>query len=380
MKRETIGDLSRGRNNTFDFLRFLLATMVIFSHSFALLYNHTAESFDPLLRATGGQAAFGGLAVDGFFLISGFLITMSWEHCKTTLDFAQRRILRIVPALLVILGATVFIIGPLATTLPLHSYFSSAKTYMYFTMMGTLNLHLTDRLPGVFTANPLAWRVNGSLWTIRCELLCYILVAILGLTRGLRRPLLVLLASITGIGVFALHGHRAITTGEFADSLRVLTYFLWGITFYLYRDRIPHSLPLLIVALAGMVISEMTGILSFTLPILGAYTLFYAALRPVFGLQRFARHGDFSYGLYLYAFPIEQTLVSRFPHAWNVATVFFSTFSLALICAVLSWHLVEKQFLQLKRKAEKPVALPEPPAIPLVFNGIKHGGRVGEKL
>ena len=355
MIAKNFGQISEGRDNNFDFLRFFFATLVIFSHSFAMLYNGTWYAYDPLLHWTRGQVAFGGGAVDGFFLISGFLITKSWERSRGVGDFTKKRALRILPALAVVLVATVFVLGPLATSLPLASYFHSSRAYAYFTFMGTRNLHLTDTLPGVFTHNPLADRVNGSLWTIRCEVICYIMVAVLGLLRCYRRPALMLLASIAAVIVTALGAKHLATMGEWSDSFRVLIYFLWGMTFYLYRGVIPCSRALLLTCLAGAVASDLIGILPYTLPLLGAYGLFYAAFSPRLRLQSFAKHGDFSYGLYLYAFPVQQLLVSRFRPALNAETLSLTAFLIAGTCAVLSWYGVEKRWL--RRKANLPRVL-----------------------
>jgi len=353
MTQKTFGQISEGRDNNFDFLRFFLASLVIFSHSFAVLYNGTWQGYDPLLHLTRGQVAFGGGAVDGFFLISGFLITKSWERSKGAGDFARKRIFRILPALVAVLLVTAFVFGPLATTLPLNEYLGSALTYKYLAFMGTRNLHLTDRLPGVFVHNPLAYRVNGSLWTIRCEALCYVLVAVLGLLRCYRLPALVLTASVAAVGVTIVQGNHVNTGNNLEGPFHVLIYFLWGMTFYLYRDKICHSPLLAVSALAGLVVSDLIGILPFTLPLLGGYALFYAAFSARLKLHKFARYGDFSYGIYLYAFPVQQLLVAHFQSVWNAETLALATFVIAGLCAVLSWHVVEKPWLKRKSVAAR---------------------------
>lgn len=348
MTAQNFDRISEGRDNNFDFLRFVFAAMVIFSHSFAMLYNGTWHAYDPLLHWSHGQMAFGGAAVDGFFLISGFLITQSWARSRGLSDFVQKRMRRILPALAAVLLVTVFAVGPLATCLTGAAYWHSPRTYAYLMFMGTLNLHLTDRLPGVFERNPLAFRVNGSLWTIRCEVFCYLLVAALGLLRCYRRPVFVLIAAAGAVAVAALEARHGTTLGDWADSFRVLTYFLWGMAFYLYRGGIPRSRTLLLACLAGLAVSGVGHILAYTLPLLGSYTLFYTAFNPGLHLQRFAKHGDFSYGLYLYAFPIQQLLVSRFRPFLNAETLTLSAFVIAGGCAVLSWHCVEKPWLRRK--------------------------------
>ena len=358
MTPKTFGTLSEGRDNNFDFLRFFLASLVIFSHSFAVLYSGLA-SYDPLLRWTHGQAAFGGLAVDGFFLVSGFLITKSWVRSKTARDYFEKRALRILPALAVVLLVTVLVIGPLATTLPLGAYFRNPHTWTYLGFMGTVNLHRTDRLPGVFADNPLPWRVNGSLWTIRLEVICYLMVAALGALRVYRRPRAVLLLTALAAALLGA-GSRLLGLGEFADSFRVLVFFLVGMTFYLYRDSVPHTRGLLLASLAGIGAAGLLGVLNYVLPVLGAYCLFYAAFSPRLGLTRFAKPGDFSYGLYLYAFPVQQLLVTHFRPYWTAGTLTLAAFAAAGLCAVLSWNLVEKPFLKKKPKPQMPLDMLAP--------------------
>ena len=350
------GQVSEGRDNNFDFLRFFLATCVIFSHSFAVLYDGTWFAYDPLIHLSRGQAAFGGGAVDGFFLISGFLITKSWERSRGLGDYAKKRVLRIVPALVVVILLTVFVLGPIATALSLGSYFHSPRTYAYLGFMGTKNLHLTDRLPGVFEHNPLAFRVNGSLWTIRCEAICYVLVAILGLLQAYRRPVVVLIAAVATLPFLARHSGEAGGLGDWTGSFHVLAFFLWGMTFYLFRGKIPYSPALFGVALALLVATDLLHVLPGFLPWAFGYVLFYVAFSARLRLHHFARRGDFSYGIYLYAFPVQQALAEFFRQSLNAYTLFLATFAVSGLLAVLSWHFIEKPFL--KRKASG-VPLPD---------------------
>ena len=352
-----LSQVSAGRENNFDFLRFFLASCVIYAHSYNLLYDGTWFAYDPLTHLTSGQEAYGLGAVEGFFLISGFLITQSWQRSKSGLDYAKKRVLRIVPALVGVLLVTVFVIGPIATNLRLASYFHNPHTYAYLGFMGAKSLHQTDRLPGVFLHNPTPFQVNGSLWTIRCEVLCYIMVAILGLLRLYRFPVLVLLASVAAVPVMAHQAAQAgAGLGDWASSFRMLTFFLWGMTFYFYQNVIPYSRTLLALALLLVVVTERLHVLAWVLPFTFAYVLFYAAFSPRLRLQRFAKHGDFSYGIYLYAFPIQQTLIAYFAKSLNVYTLTLATFLLTLGMAFLSWNLVEKWFLRLKRPSGTPNA------------------------
>ena len=354
-----LSQVSAGRENNFDFLRFFLATCVIFSHAFNLLYDGDRwHEYDPLTYLTNGQFAFGGGAVEGFFLISGFLITQSWMRSKSGLDYAKKRVLRIVPALVVVLLVTTFVFGPIATNLKMASYFQNPHTYAYLGFLGAKSLHQTDRLPGVFAHNPTLFQVNGSLWTVRCEALCYLMVAVLGLLGLYRFRFLILLASVATLPVMVHLTSRAGGNGDWAGAFHVLVFFLWGMTFYFYRDVIPFSRAILGVALALLVAADLRNDLQWTMPWAGGYVLFYAAFSPRLKMQHFARHGDFSYGLYLYAFPIQQILVEYFAKSFNAYTLALATFALTLGMAVLSWNLVEKRFLRLKR----PSAVPDAPS------------------
>lgn len=347
-------DFSEGRENNFDFLRFFFASLVIFAHSYAVLYNGSELGYDPFVRYSRSQIGLGGMAVNGFFLISGFLITRSWIYSKGTADYARKRALRILPALVVVLLLTVFVLGPIATN-DRSGYFHNPATYRYLGFMLTTHLHATDQLPGVFQANPLPGRVNGSLWTIRCEAICYILVALLGLWGAYRRRVSVLVLALAAMVMVAFMN----SLGEFADSFRVSTYFLVGMAFYLYRDRIPYDRKWLIGILSLVAVSLYFHFLSIVSTITGAYLLFYFAFNPKIPLHHFARHGDLSYGIYLYAFPIEQLLVAFYRHSLNIYSLTAATFALAAACAALSWRFIERPALMLKGSSKK-AAAPQP--------------------
>src|SRR5579871_356947 len=241
MPKTSFRQFSEGRENNFDFLRLFFATLVIFAHSFAFLYNGTLAGFDPLVRFSRGQVGLGGLAVDGFFLISGFLVTKSWLRSKGAWDYTKKRALRILPALVGVLLFCALVIGPLTTSLRLSAYFLRPQTWLYVGFMLYPQIRYHDYLPGVFAHNPLPLQVNHSLWTIRYEAICYVLVAVLGLISLYRRPRQVL---AVGIGVYLLSVlpfslHR--TFGEAGVCFHLLLYFLVGMLFLLYQDVIPYS-------------------------------------------------------------------------------------------------------------------------------------------
>ena len=156
--------------NNFDAVRIIAALAVLVSHHYAL----TAQAEPSFL----GLHTWGGMAVIVFFVISGYLVTSSWYNDPSFLRFSQRRILRIWPALAVVVVLTAYGLGALVTSLPLMEYWTHRATLDYFL---TLKMNVHFMLPGVFTNNPYAHGVNGSLWTIPLEVRCYVVMAIAGL-------------------------------------------------------------------------------------------------------------------------------------------------------------------------------------------------------
>ena len=343
---------SETRENNFDFLRFFLATLVLFAHCFAL--SGPAAGLEPLSRLLNQQTDGGGLAVQFFFTISGFLVTASWERSRSVWQYLQKRILRIYPGWIVSLVFCVLIVGPLGGA-DLDSYFTDPGTREFFK---PLALHYTELPLQVFAHNPLTYNVNGSTWTIPNEIFCYLLLTLLGvLGLLLRRAFTALL--FAGVLIFALsHPHFSLRVRYFGslDALPWLfSAFLSGATFYLYRDKIPRSSRGLMAALAILALTSRAG-LRFTLPICGTYALFWLAFAPAGVLRHFGKRGDFSYGIYLYAFPVQQLLIYYFGPRLSPWTLFPLAFLPTLALAWVSWNFVEKPFLRFKPSASVPLA------------------------
>lgn len=159
-----VGDRIKGHMNNFDFLRFFAAAMVIYCHSFALGTGRFDK--EPMFVYSCGQFHFGTLAVVIFFIMSGFLVTMSFDRSISAGSFFYNRVLRIFPGLVFVVIVTAFLLGPFVSSLPLHEYFTNSHTYSYL-MTITLRGHSAhDFLPGVLSRNILPNTVNGSLWTL----------------------------------------------------------------------------------------------------------------------------------------------------------------------------------------------------------------------
>lgn len=344
------------RANNLDVLRFILACVVIHSHSYLL----TGRDYHSLrAKALHLQIGGGWLAVNFFFMLSGFLVCNSWLRSRGLGDYLKRRTLRIYPGFFAVLAFCVFIVGPLSGV-NLHGYFASAQTWTFFR---PLLLGPVGQLSGAFASAPWPGQVNVPLWTIRFEFICYLLLAGIGLAGLLRKRERVLWLFL--IAVIALAAQARGWPGAWPTSVRYfgaidefprfIVFFLAGSVFYLYRDLIPQSDGLAVCALIALLAAGAAGQFALALAFCGPYLIFYLAFHPRVRFHHFARHGDFSYGMYLYGFPVQQLLVRYLPAAHQPVVLTCLALLGALALAALSWHLVEKPFLKLKHSA-RPLA------------------------
>ncbi len=338
-------------------LRLAAAALVLVSHSFAL-----AGRGEPRL----GRTSLGVTGVEIFFAISGFLVAGSWLAQPRAGTFAFKRALRILPALALTVALSAFVLGPLATSLPAGDYLrqSGPARYVGENLLavgsGDAVGDLAYRLPGVFATNASSV-VNGSLWTLPIEIRAYLLVLVLGIAGLLLRRLwlvvtamLVLLALPDAAAGWAGVGRLVDWRDSHPDPL-LLAVFGVAAVLYVYRERVPLRPWLAAAALATWAFATWVlttaGPLSNVLVALAVpYLVIYTAYEAPRWLRTLTRPGDVSYGLYLLAFPVQQTILQIAgrdglgPLAL-LAIAFPVTYGLAL----LSWRLVERPALSLKR-------------------------------
>jgi len=336
----TLYEHAQGRDNNFNLIRFMAAFTVLAVHCQPLL------GLPPL---TGPIAWFGGSAVGVFFLTSGFLITSSLMSRKNVIEFAWARSLRIFPGLWAMLLITVVGLGLLVGKLPASEFFSSPITQDYFTRCATLVNNVRFTLPGLFEDNPYKSVVNGSLWTLPIEWRLYEYLAAGWVLLALK-PEWRLWTFRLGVPALALlffaktYQEHEILAVRFDTSMSIFM-FLYGATLYLWRRFIELSPTRFVLLAAGLFLASFVPRLFFIvyLLVLPPLTLHFAYL---FGgiIRNFNRLGDYSYGLYIYAMPIQQTLVSFFPNL-SILQLIVASFVLTLTCAVASWHLLEKRAL-----------------------------------
>jgi peptidoglycan/LPS O-acetylase OafA/YrhL len=343
--------------NNFNPLRLIAASLVIVSHGIELPSGVAQR--DILHALTGHTLSW--FAVGIFFAISGYLIVESWLRQPNLLRFLRARALRIVPGLAVMLLVTVPLLGLLFSTLPFGRFMSDPGTIAY--MFGNLSIFLVRYdLPGVFTGNPLT-AVNGSLWTLRYELLCYASVAILGVAgllarQTIRRAVLIggLLAAIASGITIALGPPPTGRLALLVELSRLFTCFILGGLYREFQHAIALRAILLVPAWLAVILAAGTPIAPAVGSFAATYTAFYLAFAPQADWLKPMRTGpDYSYGIYIYAFPIQQALVALFP-GWTSLANMMVAFALTLPFAMVSWHFVEKPALRLKGKPRPSVS------------------------
>jgi len=330
--------------NNFDFLRLFAALTVIFSHSYALLGLNQTE---PFLLSTG-IITLGASGVGIFFVISGYLITKSWERDAHAFIYFKKRILRIFPGLIVVTLLTVFVLGPCVSTLSLGNYFTNPQTWNYLKTM--FLLPNSGQLPGVFADNPYSPAVNGSLWTLPYEFLMYIMVFALGVLGLIKTRLTIIPLYFLAILVLPVVTVHPI---PILSSLAVFLgiNFVAGMVLYLYRDKIRLDYRIALLFLFVLVLSFHTAYALYVTSIALPYLVVYFAFVKISSLHNIGKYGDFSYGLYIYAFPIQQTIVYFFADHLTPTLLFGLSAVTTFPVAVLSWFLIESPALKLKERA-----------------------------
>ena len=337
----TLADGLESRRDNFLLLRFIAASMVIYGHGSAI----TGGSGWPELFTYWGWGSYSGdIAVDIFFVISGFMITGSYLRRQHLADFLWARVTRIFPAFLFCLVLSAFVIGALYTTLSLSDYFRNPDVLGYVTQNLKLQTTMVWDLPGVFTHNPVRTTVNGSIWTLTAEFRMYLWVAMIGVLGILSRRWIcsLLLVVMFACAIFQPDHLLWMSVHAF---LHLGGYFAVGAFCYIHRDKVPTgwvyvaAFALMAYLLRSTVVYPFAFGASIT-----AFVFAFAYCIPWCGFNRF---GDYSYGIYLWGFPMQQVIAHYFP-GWSPIQNALLAFPLALGFALISWSLVEKPALRLK--------------------------------
>lgn len=345
-----LSDVCDDRNNNFNLLRLGAAMAVVLSHSFILTGN------EPNSIPRG----IGYLAVNCFFIMSGFLVCKSAFHHRLIVDFYKSRALRIFPALIVAVIFSAMIIGPLHTNLSLSDYFGDSQTYKFIIKNLTLINGIEHHLPQVFNER-VNQSVNAPLWTLVFEIYLYFILGLIAFFTLKRSTvdeasqsfnitvfLLTLICFVLYVYTIAI---ERFDTRLLEHSVRFTSLFGIGALFYIARKKTKLSPTILSILICILLLSSPWLLLHKTLlyPIV-AYVLLYLAYIPKSFFLKFNRLGDYSYGVYIFAYPIQQSIVT-----WHATisshVLFISSMVVTLLVAIPCWHVLEKRALKLKANA-----------------------------
>ncbi|MFH0784234.1 MAG: acyltransferase [Pseudomonadota bacterium] len=345
-KMKPLSEYCVDRNNNFNLLRLVGASLVIFGHSYATYGPQGTRDF---IDAHIPSINAGHLGVQIFFVISGFLVTQSFVNKRHVIEFLASRVLRIFPGLLVALLFTV-LLGAFMTKLSFAEYVSNHKVWEYFSSNGVLSIRW--ELPGVFENNSLPNVVNGSLWTLPKEFSLYLILMVFGVAGGLTSRAI---TNLSCAGAVFVHLQKTATyylTGGDNNVDSVLFCFLIGVLFYANRRQIFISFRIAAGVFFLTLLSVRYDYYTFvTVQICIAYLVFVLAYHERLQFPIF-RHADYSYGLYIYAFPIQQTLAGL-NVTKNFSFYILLCFAVTLPFAIFSWYVIERPSLRLKSAIRK---------------------------
>lgn len=336
-----IGSEISKKSNNLNLLKFIAAILVIFSHSFGL----TGNGVDFLFTLTRGQLNFGGFAVSLFFFASGFYVTKGLLKRRKGILYLKNRLFRIYPAFIVVVIVTAFILGPTVSSFSVYEYFKFKEVYTYL-----LYLFMIPRyaLPGVFETNPYAGVVNGSLWTLILEAMCYIGLYVIYKCGFLKQKKIKIIYVLIGIVSILFLGLKVGRIYQYHSYLRPLLVFFVGSCFYIMKDEIELELRKWIIALILTIILFIVQWGDVAVIFFFPYLFSGIIFAPKQVNDKGARLGNYSYGIYLSAFPIQQTLVQYI----NNITPYMNTLLTTVICVVIAiviYHCVELPVAKLEK-------------------------------
>ena len=341
-----LSEYASGHDNNFTLLRFGAALLVLITHSFAL----STGTFEPMRDSLG--ITLGSLAVDIFFVASGFLVTGSLLYRKNLRGFLIARALRIFPGLWISLLVTILVLGVFFTALSPTAFFSSKGTWSFLLHNASLLRGIIWTLPATFQNNPGKDAVNGSLWSLPSEVQMYLVLAAIWIAasslkrdqvRWLERTAIAIAVTCTAASLLFYRD------GAQSNLIYLGAMFFTGAAFHALQKHIPVNRTLALAMFASLVGSALLSrplfgiIYRLVLP----YLVLYVALVPAGKIRSFNRFGDYSYGLYIYACPVQQCLAQLFPGIKPLPMI-AASFAITLLLAVASWHWVESKALALK--------------------------------
>jgi peptidoglycan/LPS O-acetylase OafA/YrhL len=324
--------------NHFNFIRLFAAFLVFYGHAYIFMGTPIHIFLNHEL----------GILI--FFAISGYLISLSWDRDPSVIRYFRRRALRIFPALAVVIILSILVLGPIMTTWNLKDYFSSSYLWLY---LKNIILYISYYLPGVFEHNTVPNVVNGSLWSLPVEFFMYILVVVFGQGKPYTKYIVALsfivFASLTVLWARVSPDMIVIYGTDMREVAKTGTYFWAGALMFYWNLKRFFTFEYFVIAMLFLFFiyqwSYLYSIVSlFLIPFL-VLTFGFSKAYILLIFNKF----DYSYGFYIYAFPVQQSIIYLYP---NISPLLFLTsgFVITMIFAVLSWHYIEQPAMRFKPK------------------------------
>lgn len=343
MSYKTASQIISRDGNNLDLIRLLASISVIIYHSFA--FNPQWGIIDPI-KNTFGYVTTGGLAVKIFFFISGILVTNSLITRNSAYHFIVSRLFRIFPGLLFVLFVSSFFIGPILSTIPLRDYLLSGDVYSYF--LNNIILDTRYFLPGVLEGNK--YGVNGSLWTIRYEVIAYIVLLfsfLIGFNKNkLISSLICVLIIIEPVTPFKGY---LFASSEYNAIYLLAPCFALGSLIAINKERYKSTVlvPISLFFFQFLISDEALK----ALLICFSLCLFSFHIASLDFTKKIKLNSDISYGVYLWGFPLQQIYSQYFDFSFivNITLSLVTT----MIIALISWRLIEKPSIELGKRIAK---------------------------
>jgi len=333
------------RSNSFTAIRIGFAFLVLYGHAIMLPHGLPIEGQWAVIVDGGVQ-----FALDGFFILSGYMIAASLINRHDMLNYAASRILRIFPGLIAAAVILWLVVGPLFTSLSWAEYFTHSASLSFLAKL-IFQINPQADLPGVFTDHPMT-DMNGPLWTIRYELLAYLgagLLAAIGIFRNRMGILIVFIAAAMLSNLEMIMPYEGMGAGTVFAAARFGGAFMLGAAFYAWRDHIPLSAGWAIMLVAGAVIMADTPASMLTGQLAMGYVTLWLGFMVIPGKTGHAIRNveDVSYGVYILHWPIGQMVLALYPDITPHALLMVMA-PTALLSGWLLRVLVEKPALNAK--------------------------------
>ncbi len=345
--QEKLADISY-KGPGFDRIRLIAAMIVVLHHCSIYIVPQIAH--DWLFRYSHGFINFGLFAVTVFFSLSGFLVSPGLFRTGDVFTFAVHRFLRIIPALAASVFVAMFVVGPLLTVDPLHLYFADRETYRY---LKNLVFLVVNTLPGVEMANGELIIINGALWTLYFEVLCYASLVMMSLSgvlakRGYTFGVFIAIYVVNALLWYCPSLH-SVVPDRIETFVNLFVYFASGVCIFQLASTIPWSLGAATMAASSMLVGLPLGIGVLVMPICLPYLVVYVGLSRVFGRAQYKN--DYSYGIYIFHAQVLTFVLIMFPSLRSFFVAAPVVALVSLFIAVLSWNFIEAPALNSKRWA-----------------------------